>query len=91
MIKLYIDKAKYSGEKDNFDYKLTIFLDLCSKANVLQDGLSQAYSTMLRRLALNHYYTNLKNNPLSVSFNQLCNATRNYFKGPEYKRGILKQ
>lgn len=39
MIKLYTDEAKYSGEKDNFDYKLTIFLDLYSKANVLQDGL----------------------------------------------------
>ena len=91
LIKLYIDKAKYSGEKDNFDYKLTIFLDLCSKANVPQDGLNQAYSTMLRGLALDHYYTNLKNNPLGVSFNQLCNATRNYFEGPEYKRGVLKQ
>ena len=40
LIKLYTDEAKYSGEKDNFDYKLTIFLDLCRKANILQDGLS---------------------------------------------------
>jgi hypothetical protein len=46
---------------------------------------------MLRSLALNHYYTNLKSNPLSVSFNKLYKATRNYFKGPEYKRDILTQ
>jgi len=44
---------------------------------------------MLRGLALNYYYTNLKSNPLSVPFNKLCEATYNYFKGPEYKRNIL--
>jgi len=46
---------------------------------------------MLRGLALNHYYTNLKNVTLTLLFNQICNATRNYFKGPEYRRGILGQ
>ena len=28
LAKLYIDKAKYSGKNDNFDFKLTIFIDL---------------------------------------------------------------
>jgi hypothetical protein len=46
---------------------------------------------MLRGLALDHYYTNLKSNPLSISFNKLCEATRNYFEGLEYKRDILTQ
>ena len=46
---------------------------------------------MLRGLALNHYYTNLKSNPLSVPFNKLYEAIYNYFKGPEYKRNILIQ
>jgi hypothetical protein len=46
---------------------------------------------MLRSLALNHYYTNLKSNPLGVSFNKLCEAIRNYFKGPEYRCDILTQ
>ena len=44
---------------------------------------------MLRGLALNHYYTNLKSNPLSVPFNKLYEAIYNYFKGLEYKRNIL--
>jgi len=44
---------------------------------------------MLRGLALNYYYTNLKSKPLSVPFDKLCEATRNYFKGPEYRRDIL--
>jgi hypothetical protein len=46
---------------------------------------------MLRGLALDHYYTNLKSNPLGVSFDKLYKATYNYFEGPEYKRNILTQ
>jgi hypothetical protein len=44
---------------------------------------------MLRGLALNYYYTNLKSNPLGISFNKLYKAIYNYFKGPEYRRNIL--
>ena len=44
---------------------------------------------MLRGLALNYYYTNLKNVILTLLFDQIYNATRNYFKGPKYRRGIL--
>jgi hypothetical protein len=36
LAKLYIDKAKYNGENNNFDFKLTIFIDLCQKANILK-------------------------------------------------------
>jgi len=46
---------------------------------------------MLRSLAFDHYYTNLKSNPLNIPFNKLCKATHNYFKGPEYKYNILTQ
>jgi hypothetical protein len=91
LAKLYTDEAKYNGENDNFDFKLTIFTDFCQKADILKQEFSQAYSIILRGLALNHYYTNLKSNPLSVSFDKLCEATRNYFKGSEYKRDILTQ
>src|ERR1700733_13424582 len=47
------------------------------------------YSTILRGLALNHYYTNLKSISLGVPFNKLYKAIYNYFKGPEYKCNIL--
>jgi len=46
---------------------------------------------MLYGLALDHYYTNLKSNPLNIPFNKLYEAIRNYFKGLEYKRNILTQ
>jgi hypothetical protein len=29
LVKLYTNEAKYSSENDNFDFKLTIFIDLC--------------------------------------------------------------
>jgi hypothetical protein len=44
---------------------------------------------MLYRLALDYYYTNLKANPLSISFEKLYKSTYNYFKDPEYRRNIL--
>jgi len=46
---------------------------------------------MLRGLALDYYYTNLKSNPLGVPFDKLCEVIYNYFKGLEYKRDILTQ
>ena len=88
---MYTEDNKYSGEDDNFDFKLTIFHDLCSRADVPQEAKAKAYPTMLRGLALDHYYTNLKNVTITLSFDQICNATRHYFEGPEYRRGILGQ
>ena len=89
LAKLYINESKYNSENDNFDFKLTIFIDLYQKANILKQEFSQAYSIILYSLTLNHYYTNLKSNPLSIPFNKLCKAIYNYFKGLEYKRDIL--
>jgi hypothetical protein len=44
---------------------------------------------MLRKLALDYYYTNLKANLLGVFFKKLYKSTYNYFKGLEYRRNIL--
>ena len=68
LARLYTNDAKYSSKNNKFDYKLTIFIDFYNKANISYLGLSQAYSTMLQGLALNHYYTNLKNNSTSALF-----------------------
>ena len=46
---------------------------------------------MLHSLAFDHYYTNLKSNPLNIPFNKLYKAIYNYFEGPEYKYNILTQ
>ena len=91
LAKLYTDKAKYSSENDNFDFKLTIFTDLYQKADILKQEFSQAYFIILRSLVLDHYYTNFKSNPFNVPFNKLYEAICNYFKGLEYKHNILTQ
>jgi hypothetical protein len=91
LAKLYTDKSKYSNENNNFDFKLTIFTNLCQKADIPKQEFGQAYSTILHNLALNHYYTNLKSNPLNTPFNKLYKATHNSFKGPEYRHNILTQ
>jgi len=66
-----------------------IFHNLCQKALVPSQAFNQAYSTMLHGLALNHYYTNHKNVTQTISFEQMCNATCNYFEGPEHKHNVL--
>ena len=66
-----------------------IFYNLCQKASVPSQAFDQAYSTMLRGLALDHYYTNRKNVTQTISFEQMCNATHNYFKGPKHKHNVL--
>ena len=36
LAKLYTDKSKYSSKNDNFDFKSTIFIDLCQKADIFK-------------------------------------------------------
>ena len=62
-----MEDNKYSGEDDNFDFKLIIFHNLCNRADIPQKAKVKAYPTMLRNLALDHYYTNLKNITLTLS------------------------
>jgi len=83
---MYTEESKYSGEDDNFDYKLTIFNDLCDRVGIPQEAKIKGFPTMLYGITLNFYY---ENKATYTTFNDICNAVRNYFKGPEYKRGIL--
>ena len=78
---------KYSGENDNFNFKLIMFHDLYNRADILNNVKMKAFPTMLWSLALNHYYANIINKHLD--FDGICNAITNYFKGPEYKQSIL--
>jgi hypothetical protein len=93
LAKMYTEDSKYSGENDNFDFKLIIFYNLYRRANVPKDEdiMANAYPTMLCGLALDHYYSNLDNIALTLSFNQICNAICLYFEGPKYKCRILAQ
>ena len=89
LIRLYTDDTKYSGENDNFDFKLKIFHDFCRRANIPDHAKMIAFPTMLRSLALDHYYANIVDKHLN--FDEICNAITNHFEGPEYKRRVLSK
>jgi hypothetical protein len=91
LAKTYKDKNKYTGQDNNFDFKLVIFHDLCGRVGVTKEAKAKAYPIMLQGLARDHYYTNLRRVAQTLPFDQLCNATRNYFEGPEYRRSVLNK
>jgi Reverse transcriptase (RNA-dependent DNA polymerase) len=91
LMKMYSTDIKYGGEGDNFDFKLTIFHDMCGRADVPEEAKAKAYPVMLRGLALDHYYSTVINaiKTYGLSFRQMCDTTRTHFESPEYKRGVL--
>ena len=81
LAKIYTTESKYTGQDDNFDFKLVIFHDLCGRASVPDEAKAKAYPTMLSNLALDHYYTNLRNTAQTLPFDcQGSNRTRSYCK-----------
>jgi hypothetical protein len=90
LAKLYTNEAKYSGENDSFSFKLTIFHDMCDRADVPQSAKLKAFSTVLKDLALDYYYFNMFTITITViTFDEVCFSMRNYFEGAEYRRSIL--
>lgn len=89
LTKMYTDEAKYSGENDSFVYKLTIFHDICYRADVPDEAKLKAFPTMLKGPALDYYYSNVTSNRLPVTFDGVCYAMHTYFEGEEYRRSIL--
>ena len=72
LVKLYTDKQKYGGSVDSFDFKLTIFYDLCTKASITQGTYLDVFSTMLKDDALDYYYDSVNNKGLL--FKDMCKS-----------------
>jgi hypothetical protein len=90
LAKLYTNEAKYSDENDSFSFKLTIFHDMCDRADVSQSAKLKAFSTMLKDLILDYYYSNMFTSIITViTFDEVCFSMRNYFENAEYRRDIL--
>jgi hypothetical protein len=68
LAKLYTEESKYTGQDDNFDFKLVIFYNLCGRVDVPNRAMAKAYPTMLSSLALDHYYTNIRNTAQTLPF-----------------------
>jgi hypothetical protein len=86
--KVYTDDDKYTGIDDSFDFKLSIFQDICNRSGVPPDAYMAAFPIMLKGLAQAHYY----NSSLSTKpYEAACTHIRNFFEGPEYYRKNLAE
>ena len=56
--KIYTEEQKYSNINESLNYKLTIFYNICNWADVPQKAYLKAFPTMLKGLALDHFYIN---------------------------------
>jgi len=48
--KIYTDDQKYDGVSNSFDFKLTIFYNICKRASLPPKGYITAFLTMLKGL-----------------------------------------
>ena len=65
IIKIYIEESKYGGDRDSFNFKLTIFYNIYGRANILYKVKAKAFPIMLKGLVLNFFYLNNTINKLS--------------------------
>ena len=58
LAKMYISEEKY-GESftESLSYKFTIFINLCIRAEISQQTVQIAFSTMLKFMTLKYYYS----------------------------------
>ncbi len=78
--KLYKNEEKFENTEDNFDFKLTIYLDKCKFADLSEHAYEKDVSLMLTSETLTYYYANRAN---FITFNDFCTSMRLYFENPE--------
>ncbi len=78
--KLYKDEEKFGSTRNNFDFKLTIYLDKCKFADLSEHVYGKEISLMLTNEALTYYYANRDN---FITFNDFCTSMRLYFESSE--------
>ena len=72
IIKIYIEESKYRGNRNNFNFKLAIFHNICRCINILYKAKVKAFPIMLKGLVLDFFYLNNTINKLS--FQDICSA-----------------
>jgi hypothetical protein len=85
--KVYTNKQKYN-RFISFDYKLTIFYNICKRSGLPCKAYAIAFLTMLKGLTEEHYYSS---NLADRSFEYTYAYIQNFFEGPEYYRKNLTE
>jgi hypothetical protein len=78
--KLYKNEEKFEDTENNFDFKLTIYLDKCKFADLPEHAYEKDVSLMLTDETLIYYYVNRNN---FITFNDFCISMRLYFENSE--------
>ena len=86
--KMYTDDQRYDGVSKSFDFKLTIFEDICRRAGLPLDKYMIVFPNILKGIAQDHYYSQ---NLSTRTYNEACNHIQNFFKGPEFFRKNLTE
>jgi hypothetical protein len=74
---------KYDEISSYFDYKLTIFYNVCERVELPREAYMRVFLIILKGLAEAHYFNGI----LSIlPYLDACNNMRAYFEGPEYYR-----
>ena len=81
-VKIYTEEFKYNGTNGSFNYKLTIFYNICNQSNVLQEAYNKALLIILTGLALNQYFNGGLGNLL---FKDTYKHLYSFFEGPSSK------
>lgn len=63
LAKIFPNNTKYNS------CNKTIFHNICSKADILSKAKMKAYSTMLKGLTLDNYYSNINISIIIINFN----------------------
>ena len=58
IIKIYTKESKHGGNRDSFNFKFTIFYNICGRANILYKTKAKAFPIILKGLALDFFYLN---------------------------------
>ncbi|RKF87932.1 hypothetical protein GcM1_084004 [Golovinomyces cichoracearum] len=91
MAKSYFDEDKYSGSQDRFDFKLTIFKDICERLNLAKDKWVKGLPIMLKGNARIYYYQSLfPHIDETTSFETVVSKIKTNFEGAEYQRTVLE-
>ena len=62
---MYTEKSKYGNNKNSFNFKFTIFHNICGRVNILYKVKAKAFPMILKSLVLNFFYLNNTINKLS--------------------------
>jgi len=93
--KIYIKEQKYNSTNSSFDYKLTIFLNICNRIKLLEEGYLRAFPIMLKGLALNHFYNaKLLQHTYPEAYNNICttkNPKKSTYKNVQLLVNKLRQ